>query len=127
MSIFLPNTEQVIELHRRIVTCTGGSAELRSQALLESALARGQAGFDGHELYPSVEEKAAAIGCGLIQNHAFVDGNKRIGVMVMLLILRMNHLPIQYEQTELIEIGLSTASGTTDVINMVHWIREHKA
>lgn len=126
MSIFLPNAEQVMELHRRIVKSTGGSAELRSQALLESALARGQAGFDRHELYPSVEEKAAAIGCGLIQNHTFVDGNKRIGVMVMLLILRMNHLPIQYEQAELIEIGLSVASGTADVVDMVHWIREHK-
>ena len=127
MSIFLPTAEQVIELHQRIIRATGGSAELRSRALLESALARAQASFGGYDLYSTIEEKAAAVGCGLIQNHAFVDGNKRIGVLVMLLVLRMNRIVIHYEQDELITFGLALASGRADIPDALKWIHDHKS
>ena len=126
MSIFIPTPEQIIEAHRRVVVRTGGSIELRSRALLESAIARSEAGYGEHDLYPTIEEKAAAIGCGLIQNHAFVDGNKRIGVLAMLLILRKNNVIIHYAQDELIAVGLAIASGEIDVPQVVGWIRSHK-
>ena len=127
MKIFLPNTEQVIEFHRRIVAATGGSDGLRSEALLESALARAQAGFGDEQLYPTIEEKAAAAGCGLIQNHPFIDGNKRIGVSVLLLILRGNGIMLAYTQEELVALGLGVASGQTDIPQVVHWIHSHRA
>ena len=126
MSIFLPSASQVVELHQRIIKASGGSPELRSTALLESALARAQAGFGGIDLYPTTEEKAAALSRGLIQNHAFVDGNKRIGVIAMLLVLRMNHIALQYAQSELISIGLDLASGNCDIPETLQWIHSHK-
>lgn len=126
MSIFIPSSGQIIGMHRRIILRTGGSGELRSRALLESAVARAEAGYGEHDLYPSVEEKAAAVGCGLIQNHAFVDGNKRVGVLALLLILRNNRYSVQFTQDELISLGLDVASGKMDVPQVVDWIRAHK-
>lgn len=125
MSLFLPTPEQVLEFHSRIITATGGSSGLRSMPLLESALARAQAGFGGEELFPTIEEKAAAAGCGLIQNHPFVDGNKRTGIAVMLLILRMNGIALRYTQPELAALGLSVASGEADAQDAAVWIRVH--
>lgn len=127
MKRIYPTCAQVIEFHRRIIAATGGSDGLRSAALLESALARAHAGFDGHQLYPSIEEKAAAAGCGLIQNHPFLDGNKRIGIAVMLLILQSNGITPHYTQAELIALGLDAASGTMDIPQVTEWIRSHTA
>ena len=72
--------EKVLLLHRLIAEETGGSIGLRDEALLESALESAFSGFDGKEFYPSKEEKGARLGYTLISNHAFVDGNKRIGM-----------------------------------------------
>ena len=123
--IYLPTPDQVMEFHARILAATGGADGLRSRALLESAVARAQAGFGGEELFPSLADKAAAIGCGLIQNHPFVDGNKRIGVAVLLLVLRINGLTLRFTQAELVELGLSIASGDRDVPVVAAWIRMH--
>ncbi len=81
--IWLPSFEQVCLLHQKIVDATGGSAAIRDSGLIESALFRAQSAFGGVGAYPSLEAKAAAVGCGLVQNHGFVDGNKRIGVTCM--------------------------------------------
>lgn len=99
---------------------------VRSLSLIESALNRFHASFAGTELYPSIEEKAAATAFGLIQNHGFIDGNKRIGAAVLLLILKKNGIVLSYAQQELIEIVLNIASSTADIPELVHWIYIHK-
>jgi len=86
---------------------------------------RASAEFGGVEAYPSVAQKAAAVCCGLISNHGFVDGNKRIGVMAMLLILSKNGVLLQYSQQELIRLGLDAAQGLLSVENVTDWIESH--
>ena len=79
--------EKVLLLHKLIAEETGGSIGVRDEALLESALENIFSGFGGQEFYPTKEEKGARLGYALISNHAFVDGNKRIGMYVMLTFL----------------------------------------
>lgn len=123
--IWLPTLDNILLLHQKLTEASGGSAGIRDIGLIESALARGQASFGGVELYPDVAQKAAAIGCGLTQNHGFVDGNKRIGMAAMLLILRRNKVMLSYTQEELISLGLSVAQGSADVTEVTVWIRQH--
>lgn len=123
--IWLPTLENILLLHQKMTEASGGSAGVRDIGLIESALARGQASFGGVELYPDVAQKAAAIGCGLTKNHGFIDGNKRIGMAAMLLILRRNKVVLSYTQEELIALGLSVAQGTADVNEVTAWIQQH--
>jgi len=94
--------------------------------LIESAVSRAQASFAGFEAYKGVSAKAAAIGCGLTQNHGFIDGNKRIGMAVTLLILRRNGVHLAYTQQELVALGLAVARGDADVEQVAKWIETHK-
>lgn len=82
--------------------------------------------FDEEALYPSIQQKAAKLCAGLIQNHPFVDGNKRIGIHVMLIFLIINGIEICYTQAELIHIGLALANGSMDDTLLVKWIIEHE-
>ena len=125
MSIWLPNLKQILILHERLVLKTGGASGIRDIGLIESALARADASFANVELYPGVLAKAAAICCGLTQNHGFVDGNKRIGVTAMLLVLRQNGILLQYTQAELVTLGLSLAQGQMDVAEVEAWLQAH--
>lgn len=124
---WLPNFQEVCLLHEKIVKATGGSAALRDRSLVESALFRAQGAFGGVEAYPTLEAKAAALCCGLVQNHGFVDGNKRIGVTSMLLVLRRNGVILHYTQQELIELGLEVAKSRWDVPEVPAWIVRHAA
>ena len=94
--------------------------------MIESALARASAGYGDYERYPGVEAKAAAIAHGLGSNHGFLDGNKRVGVAVMLLILRKNGIPLSYTQRELIRLGLDIATDQADPDDVENWIARHK-
>ena len=127
MSLWLPTVEDVLLLHRKLIERTGGAEGVRDLGLIESALARAEASFGGVEAHPSLEDKAAAVGCGLMQNHGFVDGNKRVGVTVLLLILRRNGVTLHYTQDELVQLGLSVAQGLLDVPQAAAWIRQHSA
>ena len=82
--------------------------------------------FDNKELYPSIEEKSARLGFNLVSNHAFVDGNKRIGLLVMLTFLEINNIKLSFTDDELVEIGLSLASGKMNYENLLDWIKKHK-
>ena len=84
--------EQILLLHSALIAQFGGSAEIRDDGLLESAINAPFQTFDGKELYPSLLEKATRLGYGLIKNHPFVDGNKRIGTHAMLVFLAINHI-----------------------------------
>ena len=117
--------EKVLLLHQLIAQETGGEVGLRDQGLLESALESAFATFDGRDLFPSKEEKAAKLGYALVSNHAFVDGNKRIGVYVMLTFLEMNGIPMEYENGDLVRVGLSVAAGAMKYEQLLDWIVAH--
>lgn len=117
--------EKVLLLHQLIIAETGGSPELRDIGLLDSALESCFQTFDGIELYPSKEEKAARLGYSLISNHAFVDGNKRIGMYIMLTFLEVNGIRLNSTDTEVLEAGLDVASGKMDYDALLAWIKAH--
>ena len=114
--------DNVLLFHKKIVEQTGGSEEIRDLGLIESGLNRGYATFDGIDLYKEIEEKISAITYGLVKNHGFVDGNKRIGVSVMILLLKLNSIDIKYSQQELIDLGLKVADGTFSENDIKIWI-----
>ena len=116
----------MIRLHEKLLSATGGSPGLRDQGLLESAVWSADAAFGNVERYPSIEEKAARLSYALISNHAFVDGNKRIGILAMLVTLDLNDVALQYSQTELIELGLAVANGQAKYDDILVWICNHK-
>lgn len=124
--MILLTVEEVMALHKKLIERTGGSDGLRDQSLLESAVYSAMTGFEGSEAYPTVQEKAARLMFALTNNHAFVDGNKRIGVFVMLMTLQLNNVKIKYTQSELISLGLSVAEGTTGYDEILTWIRERE-
>ena len=99
--------DKVLLLHKLITEETGGDPELRDINLLDSALESAFQTFDGVELYPTKEEKGARLGFNLVSNHAFIDGNKRIGLLVMLSFLAINGINVKYTDDELVDIGLS--------------------
>lgn len=103
--------EKVKLLHQLLAEATGGSVGVRDEGLLDSALESAFSWFGDQEFYPSKEEKGARLGYALISNHAFVDGNKRIGIYIMLTFLEMNGIRIQCTDEELVHIGLSVADG----------------
>lgn len=123
--IWLPTVEHVLMLHQKIMNVSGGASGVRDLGLIESALARAQASFAGVEAHQGIVNKAAAVGCGLTQNHGFVDGNKRIGMAVMLLILRRNGVKLTYTQEELVALGLAVACGKADKEQTAEWIARH--
>lgn len=118
--------EKVLLLHKLIAQETGGSIGVRDEALLDSALENVFAGFGGLEFYPTKEEKGARLGYTLISNHAFVDGNKRIGMYVMLTFLEVNGIRIECTNEEVVEVGLAVASGTMDYDALLEWVRDHR-
>ncbi len=118
--------EKVLLLHQIIAEATGGSIGVRDEGLLESALESAYASFGGQAFYPSKEEKGARLGYALISNHAFVDGNKRIGVYVMLAFLEMNGIRIRCTDEELVHVGLSVADGSMGYEEVLQWVTEHR-
>lgn len=117
--------DQIILLHAQLIKETGGMDGIRDEGLLDSAILSPFQSFDGKDLYPSVLEKGARLGFGLVQNHAFVDGNKRIGAHAMLVFLALNGFAFSYTQKELTEIILSVASGKKDCDDLLLWLRSH--
>ena len=119
--------QQVLRLHDDLLATFGGTAGIRDEGLLDSALNAPFATFGGQYLYPSVQAKAAKLGFGLVCNHPFVDGNKRIGAHVMLVFLAVNGIELAYDQQELIDIIWQVASGQAKADDLLVWILEHQA
>ena len=118
--------DKVMLLYKLMVEATGGSFGIRDENLLNSALNGIFQTFDGKELYPTKEEKGAMLGYSLISNHAFVDGNKRIGVYVMLTFLEVNGIRIECTDNELIELGFGIAAGEINYEEILDWILNHE-
>lgn len=120
------SVEKVKLLHQLMAEETGGSVGIRDEGLLDSAIEGIYQTFDGKELYPSKEEKGARLGYSLISNHSFLDGNKRIGMYVMLTFLEVNGIRLECTNEEVAETGLAVASGEMDYDNLLAWVRSHK-
>ena len=118
--------DKVVQLHRLVAQRTGGSAELRDEGLLESAVEGAFQTFGGVELYPTIEEKGARLGFSLVSNHAFVDGNKRIGMLVMLTFLEVNGVHIEATNDDIAALGYALADGSTDYVELVAWANSHR-
>ena len=118
--------DKVLLLHQLIAQETGGSVGVRDEGLLESALEVAFSSYGGTEFYPSKEEKGARLGYNLISNHAFVDGNKRIGMCVLLTFLEINGTPIDPASEEVARVGLAVAAGEMGYEELLRWIRENR-
>ena len=116
---------ETLELHRRVITQSGGAAGILNLGALESALAQPQMIFDGNDLYPTIADKAAALGFSLIQNHPFVDGNKRVGHASMEVFLVLNGFEIAASTDEQEQIILNVASGALNQVGLTTWLRDH--
>ena len=119
--------EQIISLHAQLIKETGGVGGLRDEGLLDSALNAPFQSFGSIEPFPSIQQKAARLGYGLIMNHPFIDGNKRIGAHVMLVFLALNGIELEYTQDELASEILSVASGDSGFEHLLKWIIEHQS
>lgn len=117
---------QVLMLHDQLIASTGGSNGLRDEGLLQSALAAPFQSFDGADAFQSIQQKAARLAYGLVKNHPFVDGNKRIGAHTMLVFLALNGIDLDYTQEELSEIILSVAASESGYDELLRWLLEHE-
>lgn len=124
--MILLTVDEIILIHDKLLVATGGTPGLRDRGLLESAVFGLNAGFEDIEQYPTIEEKAARLAYALVGNHAFVDGNKRVGMLAMLMMLALNEVTMQYTQVELIKLGLDTASGVIKYNEILCWIEQHR-
>lgn len=120
------NKRQVILLHNQLLSQTGGLPGLRDDGLLESALSAPFQSFGDADAFPSLPQKAARLGYGLIKNHPFVDGNKRIGTHAMLVFLAVNGTELVYTQKELSDIILAVASGEKGYEDLFCWLVNHQ-
>lgn len=119
-------TREYVELLYRLITQeTGGSVGLRDATLLDSALGSIFQTFYEKELYPTIEEKGARLGFNLISNHAFLDGNKRIGMLVMMTFLEVNGIQIVCTDDDIVEIALAVASGKVIYKELLDWVRKY--
>lgn len=120
------SVEEVKKIHTTLISETGGIDGVRDEGLLESALHSPFQTFDNVDIYSTLEEKAARLCYSLVNNHAFIDGNKRIGILAMLVFLEMNGIILDCNDDELIKLGLGIADGSIDNTMLLDWIRSHQ-
>ena len=117
--------DEVLALHTDQIDRYGGSRGLRDLGLLESAVAAPRATFGGNLLHPTLPEMAAAYLFHLVQNHPFVDGNKRIGLAAAIAFLGLNDLWLEAEEDELVELVLGVAQGRVGKAEVAVFLKKH--
>ncbi len=117
--------EEIIDLQSHLLEQTGGMAGVRDQNGLESAIAQPAMMFGGKDLYPTIEEKASAIGFSLVMNHPFFDGNKRIGHAAMELFLIINGYELCSTVDDAEQTILQLAAGKLLREEFVVWVKDH--
>ena len=117
--------DDVISLHSRVIQKSGGLDGLRDAAGLEAALAAPMQSFDGMDLYPTEIEKIARLGFGLAFNHVFLDGNKRIGALMVQLLLKWNGYMLELHAGELADMFIGIADGSKREKDLLEWIKNH--
>jgi death on curing protein len=115
---------EVIELHSKILEQVAGSGGIRDLGALESAISQPRMTFGGAELYPTIIEKASALGFSIVMNHPFVDGNKRDGHAAMETFLVLNRLEIKAVVDEQERAILALAAGELDRDAFTNWLRQ---
>ena len=119
------SAEDIILIHSRVIAGSGGLDGLRDRDGLEAAVFAPMQTFDGQELYPSDIEKIARLGFGLASNHAFLDGNKRIGAMMTQLLLKWNGYDPALRSGELADMFIAIADGTAKENELLDWLSAH--
>ena len=119
------DVEQVIFLHSLIIRESGGMDGLRDRDGLEAAIAMPLLSFDGQDLYPDELSKIARLGYGRASNHAFIDGNKRIGALMTQMLLSLNGYSLHLKPDELADMFISLACGSCDYNDLLDWIKAH--
>ena len=117
---------QILLIHEQLIDEIGGSSGVRDEGMLDSALNAPFQTFGGEDVYPSLQQKAARLCFGLVKNHPFVDGNKRIGAHAMLVFLALNGVELQYSQTELFGVIIQLAAGEIQSSDLLSWIITHQ-
>ncbi len=119
--------EEVIHIHSEAIREFGGSDGIRDMELLESAVNAPFQSFGGYDVYPTIYEKAARLGFGLAQNHAFIDGNKRVSALSVLVFLKGNGIEIDCTEFELFSVFMRLAESALTFEDFVSWIKSHSA
>ena len=117
--------DDVIQIHSLVIQHSGGMDGLRDRASLEAAVSAPMQSFGGQDLHPTTVEKIARLGYGLASNHAFVDGNKRIGAMMTQLLLKWNGFQMSLRSGELAAMFIAIADGSAGESDLLAWIQEH--
>jgi death-on-curing protein len=117
--------ETIVAMHGELIAQTGGLGGVRDANMLDASVNSPFHTFDGQNLYPTIQAMAARLAFSLIKNHPFLDGNKRIGVLAMLVFLEMNGLPVTCTNDELAAVGLGLAESAIDEAGLVEWIISH--
>ena len=117
--------EDVLMLHAELIANSGGSSGVRDENGLQSAIAQPMMTFGGQDLYPTLAEKAAAMGFSLIANHPFVDGNKRIGHKAVETFLMLNDYEIDADVDEQERVVLAVAAGAMEREDWTNWVQAH--
>ena len=118
--------QQILLLHSQLISETGGSDGLRDVGLLESAINSPFQQFGNEDLYPTIQQKASRLCFWLVNNHPFIDGNKRIGAHVMLVFLALNGIELEYTQDDLSSTILKLASNEISYQQLTKWIINHQ-
>ena len=116
----------MLKLHASLIKATGLNDGIRDEGMLDLALNNPFQSFDGKELYPSIQAKAARLCFGLVKNHAMLDGNKRLGAHAMLVFLALNGYELSYSQKELSDVILALAAGNIGEKEILQWIIQHQ-
>ena len=117
--------DQILYLHESLLEQSGGMEGVRDQNGLESAIAQPEMAFGGIDLYPTIEDKAAASGFSLVMNHPFFDGNKRVGYIAIVLFLKFNGFELTSTVDDAEQTILKLAAGELKRDELVSWIKEH--
>lgn len=119
------SSDDVIVIHDLAIKTFGGSSGVRERGLLDSIVAKPLASFDGHDLYPDLFSKTAAVYEGFCKFHVFVDGNKRTAALVMYRMLTINGYDLTASNKELEEFTLKVAENHLDLVVVADWVKSH--
>lgn len=117
--------EQILVIHQDQILRYGGLEGLKSLELLESAVFRPQSIFGGKELYPTIFDKAAALVHSLLLNHPFIEGNKRTGIVAMIIFLDINGVYIKAKNKEIIDLALKIEKKKMNIEKISLWLKDH--
>ncbi len=117
--------DQIIKLHEAIYVRYGGSCGLLNEGMLDSALQVPFQTFGGEELFPDTKDKIIRLAYGLIKNHSFNDGNKRIGALVLLVLLELNGYKVNATNEEFADIIMGIAASEKDDKDLTEWVDLH--